>query len=152
MLLFCLSALSTRGTSSFLKWLSFCWRSLARVVTSSDSTIRSLSPSPAVVMEVRNGFRVRMIVQKINVLVTKLKREFLPVYFWPPNKHCGTYIPPPQTQWNKTCKILNGEGFKLYSVRWNPCQPRITNVVSWKWKEKKWKVPIASESTEVAHA
>ena len=51
------------------------------VVTSSDSTIRSLSPSPAVVMEVRNGFRVRMIVQKINVLVTKLKREFLPVYF-----------------------------------------------------------------------
>lgn len=51
------------------------------VVTSSDSTIRSLSPPPAIVMEVRNGFRVRMIVQKINVLVTKLKCEFLPVYF-----------------------------------------------------------------------
>lgn len=50
-------------------------------VTSSDPTVRSLSPSSAVVMEVRNGFGVRVIVQKIDVLVTKLKREFLPVYF-----------------------------------------------------------------------
>lgn len=87
------------------------------VVTYSHSTIKSLSPSPASVMEIRNGFRVRKIVQKINVFVTKLKHEFLPVYFWPPNKHCGTYISPPQIQRNKTHKILKGEGFN--SILWD---------------------------------
>lgn len=51
------------------------------VVPTSNSTIRSLRLFHAAVMEVRNGFRVRIIVQKIGVLVTKLKHEFLPVYF-----------------------------------------------------------------------